>query len=165
MTDNTAQSGAYSAKGSVRSRASFPLPDVSWDLGAPYWEGAAAGELRLPFCVACGAPNWYPKRSCGRCHHEVFTWRAVSGRGLLFSFSGVRHPFLPQYASMVPFVPALVTLDEVPGIRIVTRIVTGVGEVDASSLFCDAPVDVVFRPLRFDGVAGEVMAPLFVIRT
>ena len=153
----TPRSGAYDPERSVKTRLSFPLPDVSWEVAAPYWEGAAAGELRLSFCASCGAPNWFPKPECRSCHGGAFEWKAVAGTGRLFSYSVVRHPFLKQYADLLPLVPALVELDAVPGIRIVTRIV----ESELTDLRCDAPVDVVFRPLRFSGVEGEVFAPLF----
>ena len=157
MSTPPARSGAYDPERSVRSRLSFPLPDVSWEVAAPYWEGAAAGELRLSFCVSCGSPNWFPKPQCRKCEAETFEWRAVNGIGRLFSYSVVRHPFLKQYADLLPIVPALVELDDVPGVRIVTRII----DCDPADLHCDAPVEVVFRPLRFSGVEGEVAAPLF----
>ena len=155
-----ARSGAYDPDRSARSRLSFPLPDVSWEIARPYWEGAAAGELRLSFCSDCGRVNWYPKGECRVCHGGRFAWRAVNGTGSLFSYSVVRHPFLKQYADLLPMVPALVELDDVPGIRIVTRIV----DCDPSALACELPVEVVFRPLRFAGVDGEVVAPLFRLR-
>ena len=50
MSTPPARSGAYDPERSVRSRLSFPLPDVSWEVAAPYWEGAAAGET-LVLCL------------------------------------------------------------------------------------------------------------------
>lgn len=150
-------SGAYNADRSAKSRASFPLPDVEWEIASPYWQGAAAGELRLPFCARCGVVSWYPKPLCRSCGAHEFEWRSVRGAGTLFSFSVVRHPFLPQYSDLLPFAPALVELEDVPGVRIVTRIV----DSRLEELRCDARVEVVFHPLRFAGVKGEVMAPLF----
>ncbi len=70
----------------------------------------------------------------------------------------VTHPFLPQFADLVPFVPALVALDEDPAVRIPTRIV----DTDPEALEFEMPVQVVFRPISFTGVDGEVVAPLFV---
>jgi uncharacterized OB-fold protein len=140
------------------SRASFPLPDVEWPPTAPYWDGAAAGELRIPFCDACGASNWFPEETCGACGAAAFTWRTMSGRGTLFSWVVVHRPFLPQYADDIPFVPALVALDDAPEVRVPTRIV----DTDPESLSFDMAVTVAFRPLRFRGVDGEVTAPFFV---
>ncbi|TMA56522.1 MAG: OB-fold domain-containing protein [Deltaproteobacteria bacterium] len=82
----------------------------------------------------------------------------MSGRGRLFSWSVVRRAFIPQLAADVPYVAGVVAIEEDPAVRIVTRIV----DCDPASLRADMPVCVVFRPLRFAGVHGEVTAPMFV---
>lgn len=138
-------------------RAEFPLPDTSWEPTAEYWAGAATGELRVPRCDTCGRYHWYPKGDCAYCGAATFTWTAVSGRGTLFSWVVVTHAFLPQFADLVPFVPALVALDEDPAVRLPTRMV----DCDPAQLAFEMPVAVVFRPLRFAGVESEVTAPLF----
>lgn len=138
-------------------RDDFPLPDLSWPPTAPYWAGAAAGELRIPRCDACNRFNWYPHEHCDACGGASFTWVAMSGRGTLFSWVVVTHPFLPQFAGLVPFVPALVALDEDPAVRIPTRIV----DADPDDLEFEMPVRVTFRPISFTGVDGDVTAPLF----
>jgi uncharacterized OB-fold protein len=135
----------------------FPLPDLSLDALRPFWDGAARGVLTLPRCDGCGRLHWYPGPACRRCRGDAFTWDALSGRGRLFSWVVVRHAFLPQFESLVPFVPALITLDEDPAIRLVSRIVGA----DPDGLAFDEPVVAVFEPLRFPGVPGEVVAPLF----
>jgi uncharacterized OB-fold protein len=140
------------------TRGGFPLPDVTWDLTAPFWAGAERGELMIPYCDTCGHARWYPKDVCRICDGEPFTWRVTSGRGQLFSWVVVTHTFLPQFAELVPFVPALVVLDEDPTVRIPTRMV----DCDPASLAFDMPVAVTFRPISFTGVDGEVVAPLFV---
>jgi uncharacterized protein len=138
-------------------RAEFPLPDTTWEPTAEYWAGAEAGELRIPRCDNCGRYHWYPKDECAYCGGDAFTWTATGGRGTLFSWVVVTHPFLPQFADLVPFVPALVALDEDPSVRIPTRMV----DCDPADLDFEMPVQVVFRPLQFAGVDGEVTAPLF----
>jgi uncharacterized OB-fold protein len=140
------------------TRAAFPLPDVTWPPTAGFWEGANHAELRIPVCDTCGRFRWYPKDQCPACDGGPFTWTAVSGRGTLFSWVVVTHPFLPQFADLVPFVPALVALEEDPGVRLPTRVV----DCDPADLRFDMAVTVTFRPLAFTGVDGEVMAPLFV---
>ena len=137
-------------------RAGFPLPDTTWAPARPYWEGAARGDLLIPRCDACGSWVWYPGR-CRACAGEQLTWTPVSGRGRLFSWTVVRHAFLPQFASKVPFAPGLVALEEDPAVRIVTELV----DCDVEELRIDLPVEVVFRPISFPGVDGEVVAPLF----
>ena len=139
-------------------RADFPLPDVTWGPTAEYWAGASRGELRIPRCEGCGRWCWYPRERCRHCDGRAFRWETTSGRGTLFSWVVVTHPFLPQFADLVPFVPALVALDEDAAVRIPTRMV----DCDPADLVFDMPVRVTFRPISFTGVDGEVTAPLFV---
>ena len=135
----------------------FPLPDITWGPTRPFWEGAARRQLLITRCDLCGRYVWYPQPPCRACGGTRLNWTAVSGRGRLFSWSIVRHAFLPQFAAQVPFVPALVALEEDPSVRLVTRIV----DCEPDKLRCDLPVHVVFRPLHFAGVVGELEAPMF----
>jgi hypothetical protein len=139
-------------------RPDFPLPDVDWPPTREFWAGAARGELVIPRCDACGALVWYPEPRCPTCAGERFTGSPMSGRGRLFSWAVVRRAFLPQFETLVPYVAALVALEEEPAVRLVTRLVDCAPE----ALRIDMPVRAVFRPLRFPGIAREVMAPLFV---
>lgn len=138
-------------------REGFPLPDVEWGPTREYWAGAAAGELRMPRCAGCHRFAWYPAGACRECGGEEVVWEAVSGRGKLFTWVVLEHAFLPQYANNLPFVSALVTLDEDERVRVPTRIVDSA----PADLEIGQPVEVCFQPLRFEGVEGEVMAPLF----
>ncbi len=139
------------------TRADFPLPDVSDDLVAGYFFGAAAGEVRIPRCSACDRWCWYPEAACPGCGGEL-VWTATTGRATLFSWAVVWRAFLPAFADIVPFVTALVALEEEPSIRLVTMII----DVSSESLVADMPVEAVFRPLRFPTVPDrEVIVPMF----
>lgn len=142
----------------METRREFPLPDVSWEPTAEFWAGSARGELRIPRCDSCGRLRWYPEEQCRHCKGEPFTWETMSGKGTLFSWVVVTHPFLPQFADLTPFVPALVALEEDPSVRLPTRMV----DCDHDGLDYEMPVRVVFRPLSFTDVDGTVDAPLFV---
>ena len=134
--------------------APFPLPDVTWAPLAPFWAGAAAGELRLPHCTSCERIHWYPVGV--HAEHDL-EWRPVDGTGTLHSWAVVHRPFLPELAKLVPFATGLVALDVDPSVRLATRLV----DCDPDALAIGQPVEVTFRPLTFPGVAGEVVAPLF----
>jgi uncharacterized OB-fold protein len=138
-------------------RDDFPLPDVDDPLTAPYFEGAARGELTVTRCVACGEYVWYPQEQCP---HDggALEWVTVSGRATLFSWAVVHRAFLPAFADMVPFVTALVAIDEDPLVRLCTYLV----DAEPSALTADAPVAVTFRPLTFSTVPGKsVTVPMF----
>jgi hypothetical protein len=138
-------------------RPEFPLPDTTWEPTAEFWAGAARDELRIPRCDSCTRLCWYPREACQHCAGEHFTWETMSGKGTLFSWVVVTHPFLPQFAGLVPFVPALVALDEDPAVRIPTRMV----DCTSDDLAFEMPVQVAFRPLTFEGIDATVTAPLF----
>ncbi|HYL53177.1 MAG TPA: OB-fold domain-containing protein [Acidimicrobiia bacterium] len=138
-------------------RADFPLPDLGDPLTAPFFAAAAAGELRIPRCEGCGAYVWYPQEQCPSDGGSL-TWTQVSGRGTLFSWAVVRRAFLPAFEDKVPFVTALVALDEDPAVRIATYIV----DADPGTLVADAPVEVDFRELSFSTVPdASVVVPMF----
>lgn len=141
----------------MQTRREFPLPDLDWEPTAEFWAGAARSELRIPRCDGCGRLRWYPEDECRHCHGGPYTWETMSGRGTLFSWVVVTHPFLPEFADLTPFVPALVAIDEDPAVRIPTRMV----DCDPGDLEFELPVRCVFRRLTFTGVDGSVTAPLF----
>ena len=138
-------------------REGFPLPDTGWPPTAPFWEAAASGELCNPRCDDCRAWCWYPKEQCPSCGSARFSWTATSGRGSLFAWAVVRHPFLPQFADKVPFVPGLVAQAEDRAVRLVTEIV----DSPPDRRRVGQPMRAVFRPMSFPGVEGEVTAAYF----
>ncbi|MCZ7526401.1 MAG: OB-fold domain-containing protein [Acidimicrobiia bacterium] len=140
-------------------REDFPLPDVTDERTAGFFEAAARGELAIPRCDGCGRLCWYPEADCPACGGDAFTWAATSGRGRLYSWAVVRRPFLPAFEAMVPFVSALVALDDDPAVRVVGYVV----DADPASLEADQPLRAVFRPLSFPTVPGRsVVVPMFV---
>jgi uncharacterized OB-fold protein len=121
-----------------------------------FWAGTAVGELRVQACDACGALRFPPRVMCPECQSTARSWRAVSGRGVIWSFVVVHPPVLPAYAPYTPFPVITVTLAEKPSLRLVGNLVTGPGGdingVDPAGIEIGEPVRVVFtgRP-RPDG--------------
>jgi hypothetical protein len=94
-----------------------PKPDA---LTQPYWDGVRERELRIQFCQACDA-RWHPPlHRCPRCHSVAVEWRAVSGRGRLYSYTVVHHAAHVAVADRVPYLVALVELEEGP--RVVSNL-------------------------------------------
>ena len=138
-------------------RDDFPLPAVEDALTAPFFAGAARGELVIPRCDSCGDYVWYPQETCPR-DGGTLSWQPVSGRGSLFTWAIVRRAFLPAFEDRVPFVTALVALDEDPSIRLCTYVV----DTPPDALVADAAVAVTFRTLEFSTVPGRsVVVPMF----
>jgi uncharacterized protein len=140
-------------------RRDFPLPDLEDSLTAPFFAGADRRELLIPRCEACDDFVWYPVEHCPRCDGTP-VWTRVSGRGTLFTWAVVRRAFLPAFADHVPFVTALIALDEDPFVRVASYIV----DADPEMLTADLPVVVDFRPLHFATLPGRsVVVPMFTL--
>jgi uncharacterized OB-fold protein len=80
----------------------------------PYWEGTAAGELRLQACSSCGHRQWFPGPVCRRCANPDLRWQAARGDGVLYSFSVIHRAPSAAMGSEAPYVLALVELSEGP---------------------------------------------------
>lgn len=80
-----------------------------------FWEGTAAGELRIQTCNACGALRHPPGPSCPQCHAFDRGYVVAAGTGTVFSHVTHHHPKIPGHA--LPLQVALVDLDE--GVRMI----------------------------------------------
>lgn len=86
----------------------------------PFWSFLQQDELRVPKCASCNQLVFYPREICPKCSGLQFTWERLSGQGKVYSFTVVRRPFLPEFATMAPYVYAIVELEE--GIRMASNI-------------------------------------------
>lgn len=91
--------------------------------GAPFWEYAARGELRVQTCGACGEPRFPPRPCCPHCRSFESEWRATSGRGRIWSYVVPHPPLLPDYAAQAPYNVIVVELDDLLRIRLVGNLV------------------------------------------
>ena len=95
---------------------SRPLQNISPEV-LPFWEGLTKHEFRLCTCKRCGTSYW-PYTVC--IHHadipdfSEMAWSATSGKGQIFAPLIVHKVTDPDYADEVPYVLALVELDEGP---------------------------------------------------
>lgn len=132
------------------SRILSPVPDED---GAPFWEYAAGGELRIPACANpdCRELRFPPRPCCPHCQSFECEWRRMSGRGRIWSYVMPHPPLLPWYAEQAPYNAVLVELAEAPQIRLAGNLVAAaeapLNSVDPAKLRIGAPVKVVFSPL------------------
>jgi uncharacterized OB-fold protein len=90
---------------------------------APFWDGVAAGELRLPRCDRCGAFVWYPEETGAHCDGAGLTWETLPGTGTVYTHTTVRRAFPPSTeADDLPVVVVLVEPDGAPGVRLVSNL-------------------------------------------
>ena len=137
--------------GEKQTSASKPVPRPSPE-SRVFWDGAKEKRLMLPRCNACGQFWFPPSQRCRHCLSREFDWVESKGEGRIYSFVVYHRVYHPAFEQDVPYVVAIVELDEGP--RLLSNIVgTPVDEVR-----CDARVRAVFED------SGSGMAiPKFVI--
>ncbi|MFI9831589.1 Zn-ribbon domain-containing OB-fold protein [Streptomyces sp. NPDC051913] len=95
--------------------------------GAPFWQYAARGELRVQACADCGELRFPPRPCCPHCQSFGTEWRRMSGHGRVWSYVVPHPPLLPDYAAQAPYNVVVVELDEAPRIRLVGNLVAEPG--------------------------------------
>jgi uncharacterized protein len=96
------------------------LPLIDRD-NAAFWTGGGAGELRIYCCRDCRYYVHPPVRFCPKCESRRVEPEAVSGRGVVTSFTVNHKQWVPGLP--VPYVLALVSIAEQEDVRLVSNIV------------------------------------------
>ena len=97
-----------------------PLPALDQE-NEPFWTGGADGKLLIARCGDCGNHVHPATDFCPRCEGRDVTPQPVSGRAKVFAFTINHRAWIPGLP--VPYVLALVELDEQADIRLPTNIV------------------------------------------
>jgi uncharacterized OB-fold protein len=127
-----------------------PAPDADSE---PFWRATAEGRLALCRCQQCRRWLQPPLERCRMCASET-AFEDVAGTGEVHSFIIVRQPSVPGYLEDLPYVVALVELDEQPGLRLPTRLVG----IDPEDVHIGLRVHAEFEALP----GGEYVVPVFV---
>ena len=127
----------------------LPQPDA---LTTFFWDGVAQHKLLILCCQTCGHLVHYPRPLCDRCQGRDLTPTEVSGRATISSYTVVEQAFHPYFVDKLPYVLAVVELEEEAGVRLTTNIV----DCTEDRLHIDLPVVVDFRE-----VAPGFTLPMF----
>ena len=130
-------------------RFDLPTPDEET---APFWEGVNADRLLIKRCNGCGQFHFYPRPFCPHCWSADVEWYEASGRATLYTWSVVYNNDLPPFSERLPYVAALVNLEEGP------RMMTNVVDCPFDELEADMPLEVVFDEIADD---PQVKLPRF----
>jgi hypothetical protein len=114
----------------------LPVPDLET---ARYWEATREGKLLIKTCRTCKRAFFYPRSHCPRCWSTDTDWVESSGRGTVYTFTVVFQNDLPPFRERLPYVVAIIELDE--GVRMTSN-VEGVAPEDVR---CGMAVQVAFR--------------------
>ena len=92
-----------------------PTPETQ-----PFWDGCAAGELRIQRCTDCSTAFFYPRPVCPACGSVNVEWFTASGRATLYSYV-INHRPAPGFEDDGPYAIAVVQLAEGP--RMMTSLI------------------------------------------
>ena len=96
------------------------LPEVTPWAGW-FWTSGADGRLRIQRCTACLAYVHPPVPICPECRSRSSEPTVVAGTATVVGLTVNRHPWMP--GAEVPYVIAVVAIDEDPTVRLTTNIV------------------------------------------
>jgi uncharacterized protein len=127
----------------------MPLPEPSIET-EPFWAAVQERRLLMPKCAACATVTFPPTVACPQCAGRDFAWTEMSGRGRVYSFTVYHRVYHPAFKDKVPYVVAVIELDEGP--RIISNVI-GIGVDDVR---CEMPVAV-----RYEAVDDGYLIPKF----
>jgi uncharacterized protein len=93
-----------------------PLPDLDTE---GFWQATARGEIALGRCQKCRTWQHPPTERCIHCAGPM-AFEPISGNGTVYSYIIANRASVPGFA--VPYVVAVIELDEQPGLKMVGRL-------------------------------------------
>jgi uncharacterized OB-fold protein len=128
-----------------------PVPALD-DVSGFFWNAAAEHRLVIQRCNACAKLQYPPEMCCSHCQSQECEPAQVSGRGVIYSYAKVDRPLHAGFVDALPYLVALVELDEQPELRILTNLVD---VAEGTTLSCGMAVEVVYEQ------RGAVTLPQF----
>lgn len=116
-----------------------PVPHPTTD-SAAFWHGCNREELLYQRCRDCGHVQFYPRRNCTTCQSSRLDLLPSAKQGTIYSFTTVYRPANRSFDADVPFVIALIDVDE--GFRMMMNVVG----TDRLSTAIGRRIRVVFEP-------------------
>lgn len=95
-----------------------PMSDV---ITLPWWQAAAEHRLVVQRCTACEHTRLPPAPVCPECRSAESDWHEVPGRGEVYTYTLVHRPMAADQT--LPFVIAVVSLEDAGGVRMMSNIV------------------------------------------
>ena len=127
--------------GAMAMRFDLPTPDND---SRHFWDAAREERFLIKRCADCGRAHYYPRPFCPHCWSANVDWEEATGRGELYTYSVVRRNDLPPFHERVPYVAAIVDLEEGP------RAMTNVVDCEFDDLAIGMPLEVTFREISDD---------------
>ena len=88
-----------------------PLPKPTAET-LPFWQAAAQGKLLFQRCTACSRAQFPPANHCPACGNRTLQWQESAANGSIHSHTTVHRAPTAAFKDDVPYVIALIDLDE-----------------------------------------------------
>lgn len=134
-------------------RSEHPVPAIT-PAAQQQFDFAAEGVLAVQRCEDCGALFFPPSTNCPQCLSTSLVWQPVSGRGRVWSWIVMHQPYLPSFQDEIPYVVAMIDLDEGPSLM------STLVDIPRDKIAVDLPVQVRFEPFGTEGRPLPVFAPV-----
>ncbi len=115
-----------------------------------YWEGCRQHQLLIQRCSECSKYQFYPRIICTACMSNNIKWVKAKGSGQIISYTIVHRAISGAYAAEVPYVIAMIQLEEGP------RMMSNIIQCEPGSVEIGMPVEVIF-----DDWSEEITIPKF----
>jgi uncharacterized protein len=125
------------------------LPTIEDDT-RPFWDAAREGRFLVRRCNVCHDIHHYPRSFCPTCWSDDVEWLEASGRATLYTWSTVFMNDLPPFNERLPYIAAVVDLEEGP------RVMTTLLDCDGAGLSIGMALKV-----RYDAITEDITAPFF----
>jgi hypothetical protein len=119
------------------------LPDFDT---AEWWAGTKQHQYLVRQCKACGH-KWFPPTfpACSKCTSMDIGWFETAGKGVLYSYVVVAQPIVGAFIGTVPYVVAIIELDECKEADGSVTRVAGVMLNDEAEVAIGLPCEVVYE--------------------
>ncbi len=93
-----------------------PVP-IATEASAPFWNGLRERKVKMQQCDDCGHWVFYPRGHCSACFSPHLSWKEISGKGTLLTYTLTRVPTMPEFTDEMPQKLAVVQFDEGPHVN------------------------------------------------
>jgi len=119
----------------------MPSPHPTLD-DAPFWAACQERRLVIRHCDHCMKFFHPPLPTCPHCASGTLSWRPVSGRGSVYTYTIGHHAVHPALRGHPPYNVAIVLLDDADDVRLISNVV----DATPQEMRIGLPVEVCFEP-------------------
>jgi uncharacterized OB-fold protein len=134
-----------------------------------YFAHCGNHDFHLQACNDCSLLRYPPTTACPYCASADATWKAVEGKGTLYSYGEVHHAIQPVFRSYSPYLLLLVELDEqrnlpaeFDGLRVQGNLATAGGELAPPELVRQVGIGTRVKVV-FKDIGEGIAMPLWMI--